>query len=160
MPKKPCTTLSRFPKIKNNMLHSTSIFYCFPFFNLLVLFPFFIFLFSPSSFFLSSSLQVCLANECNTRDGPSDANRCTETTTLEHCGCAAAERGFTIDCNNKAAINAAWNLVKNCSSCDATSACFTNFLIVQSHHDHCKPDDLPLEVELGFHDLVDVCGDG
>ena len=30
------------------------------------------------------------------------------------------------------------------------------FLIIESHHDYCGPNDLPKDVEVGWHDLEDL----
>jgi hypothetical protein len=48
-------------------------------------------------------------------------------------------------------------LVKDClTKCDS-DACKKNFAIVEAHHDFCLHDDVPKEIEVGFHDLEEVC---
>ena len=61
------------------------------------------------------------------------------------CACEAEELGFTIDCNNTAAILTAMAALQadGCSADCSSEECATNFLIVQSHHDYCPEAALP-----------------
>ena len=48
----------------------------------------------------------------------------------------------------------------NCASvCTEEEApdCFRHYLIVQSHHDYCPEEGIPVEVEDGFHDFDTAC---
>ena len=77
---------------------------------------------------------------------------------LPTCACLAAELGFTIDCSKTAPMQTAYDaLVKDClTKCDSDE-CKKNFAIVEAHHDFCLHDDVPKEIEVGFHDLEEVC---
>jgi len=74
------------------------------------------------------------------------------------CACLAKDLGFEIDCTATAVIETAYDaVVKDCLT-DCTSAdCKKNFAIVESHHDFCLHDQVPKRVEVGFHDLEEVC---
>jgi hypothetical protein len=74
------------------------------------------------------------------------------------CGCHAESLGFTIDCTKPSVIQAAYDFceatcLKDCSSAE----CKKNFAIVEAHHDFCLHDQVPIKVEVGFHDLEEVC---
>merc|ERR1719506_2481100 len=43
--------------------------------------------------------------------------------------------------------------------CDNNDDCKKNFAIVEAHHDFCLHDDVPQDVEIGFHDLEEACGE-
>jgi hypothetical protein len=79
-------------------------------------------------------------------------------TKLPTCGCHAEALGFKIDCEKTAVIQTAYDYcAKNClTKCDSDD-CKKNFAIVESHHDFCLHDQVPKEVEVGFHDLEEVC---
>lgn len=76
------------------------------------------------------------------------------------CACEAKELGFTIDCltNGDGLLSAVASLQEN--SCDKdckSEACRKNFLIVQSHHDHCLHDEVPSVVEDALHTYEGIC---
>ena len=48
------------------------------------------------------------------------------------------------------------NCAAICSE-DEAPECFRQYLIVQSHHDHCPEEGLPEELEDGFHDFDTAC---
>jgi hypothetical protein len=77
---------------------------------------------------------------------------------LPVCACHAADLGFTIDCKTPAPISTAYEYCKaNCLTDCTSAACKKNFAIVESHHDFCLHDQVPHEVEVGFHSLEDIC---
>jgi hypothetical protein len=43
-----------------------------------------------------------------------------------------------------------------CDDHDFAGTCMKYFLIIESHHDYCGPNDLPKDVEVGWHDLEDL----
>jgi len=77
---------------------------------------------------------------------------------LPTCGCHAEALGFKIECTKSAPIQTAYDYCKNNCLTDCKSdECKKNFAIVESHHDFCLHDQVPQEVEVGFHDLEEVC---
>jgi hypothetical protein len=48
-------------------------------------------------------------------------------------------------------------LVADCLTDCTSEACTTNFAFVETHHDFCLHNQVPTEVEVGFHDLEEVC---
>jgi hypothetical protein len=74
------------------------------------------------------------------------------------CACLAQDLEFTIDCTATAVIDKAYDYcAANClTKCDSAE-CTKNFAIVEAHHDFCLHDQVPKEVEVGFHDLEEVC---
>ena len=65
---------------------------------------------------------------------------------------------FTIDCTDTAVIEAAYDaVVADCLTDCSSAACEMNFAIVEAHHDFCLHDQVPHRVEVGFHDLEEVC---
>jgi len=77
---------------------------------------------------------------------------------LPTCGCLAAELGFTIDCTKQTPMQDAYDaLEKDCLKDCTSDACKKNWAIVETHHDFCLHDQVPKEVEVGFHDLEEVC---
>ena len=74
------------------------------------------------------------------------------------CGCLAKNLGFTIDCTATADIEAAYDaLVASCLTDCSSATCAENFAFVEAHHDFCLHDQVPKRVEVGFHDLEEVC---
>ena len=74
------------------------------------------------------------------------------------CGCLAKNLGFTIDCTATADIEAKYDaLVANCLTDCSSASCAENFAFIEAHHDFCLHDQVPKEVEVGFHDLEEVC---
>lgn len=64
------------------------------------------------------------------------------------CACEAEEFGFSIDCNNTAAMLESMQFLQSngcAADCSEETAmdCAVNWLIVQSHHDYCPEDALP-----------------
>merc|ERR1711988_94312 len=87
------------------------------------------------------------------------------------CGCEAAEFGFTITCASTTAVSDALTYLNaNCNSenCKdehtdrrrSENECYKNYLILQSHHDHCLHDDLLQNEETEFHKFQKMCGEG
>lgn len=77
----------------------------------------------------------------------------------EPCACVAASLGFNIDCTATAAMTDSLNFLKSggcATECDS-DACQKAWYVVQTHHDYCKTDELPTEVEDDFHDFDEVC---
>lgn len=77
----------------------------------------------------------------------------------QSCACAAEEYGLNIDCSATAAMLDATTLLKNAGCADdcSSEACKEAYLTVQSHHDYCPEDEIPEEVEDGFHDYDASC---
>jgi len=50
-------------------------------------------------------------------------------------------------------------MVGHVPRCALPSACRMNFQIVQAHHDHCRPADVPPEASHAFHEFVGVCSE-
>jgi hypothetical protein len=75
---------------------------------------------------------------------------------LPVCGCLAQDMGFTIDCSDQDAMQAAYDAVVACTGCSSTE-CRKNFAIVEAHHDFCLHDEVPHDVEIGFHALENKC---
>jgi hypothetical protein len=70
---------------------------------------------------------------------------------LPACACLAADLGFEIDCGKPAPMQAAYDaLVSDCLTDCSSAACKKNWAIVESHHDFCLHDQVPLEVKLAF----------
>ena len=64
----------------------------------------------------------------------------------------------TLDCTQTAEIEGAYDfLVANCLKCCSSKECEEAFAFVEAHHDFCLHDQVPKEVEVGFHDLEEVC---
>jgi hypothetical protein len=77
---------------------------------------------------------------------------------LPTCACLAGDLGFKIDCTATQVIQDAYDaLTKDCLKDCKSAACTKNFAIVESHHDFCLHDQVPKAVEVGFHDLEEVC---
>lgn len=84
------------------------------------------------------------------------------------CGCAAADFDFKIDCVNIEPITAAVAALDGCTKAKCTftahddhehdehteeeDACIKNYLILQSHHDHCPPGVLSEAHKEAFHE--------
>merc|ERR1719316_1739615 len=71
------------------------------------------------------------------------------------CVCQAQEKGWKLDCSNKAKIGAAvTNLDANaaCKAADPPADCIDNYYVMQAHHDHCLHDQLPTGIEKKLHD--------
>jgi hypothetical protein len=79
-----------------------------------------------------------------------------EALKLPICACLAEELDFVIDCSKPDAVKTAYDAVKACTDCSAGD-CYKNWAIVETHHDLCFHDEIPMEVEVGFHDLEEVC---
>jgi hypothetical protein len=78
--------------------------------------------------------------------------------TVPTCACLAQDLGFTIDCTKTSVIDAAYDyLTANCNTNCAQLDCPKNWAIVESHHDFCLHDQVPKEVEIGFHALEQTC---
>uniref|UniRef100_A0A6U6G742 Spondin domain-containing protein n=1 Tax=Odontella aurita TaxID=265563 RepID=A0A6U6G742_9STRA len=92
-------------------------------------------------------------------EGHSHSHGDHEETSGKSCACAAKEYKFNIDCTATAAMLDAMAFLKNagCASDCSPTACETNYLIVQAHHDYCPEDKIPQEVEDGFHDYDTQC---
>jgi hypothetical protein len=75
---------------------------------------------------------------------------------LPICACMAEDMDFEINCAKPAAVKAAYDKVVACSDC-STDECTKNWAIVEAHHDLCFHDEIPKEVEVGFHDLEEKC---
>uniref|UniRef100_A0A7S0GH55 Uncharacterized protein n=1 Tax=Proboscia inermis TaxID=420281 RepID=A0A7S0GH55_9STRA len=78
---------------------------------------------------------------------------------LHPCACEAEEFGFKIDCNDEGTMLAAMTVLKtkSCATDCSSDECEKNYLIVQSHHDHCRESSIPEEIEDGFHDYDETC---
>jgi hypothetical protein len=81
---------------------------------------------------------------------------------LPTCACHADALDFTIDCKKASdtagIVTTSYEYCKtNCLTDCSSAACKKNFAIVESHHDFCLHDQVPKTVEVGFHDLEDVC---
>ena len=64
----------------------------------------------------------------------------------------------TLDCTATADIEEAYDfLVANCLKCCGSEECEHAFAFVEAHHDFCLHDQVPHRVEVGFHDLEEVC---
>jgi len=71
------------------------------------------------------------------------------------CVCAAKEKGWKLDCANKAAINSAVAALEAKAACKAVKPpadCIDNYYVMQAHHDHCLHDQLPTGIEKKLHD--------
>eukprot|EP00579_Thalassiosira_antarctica_P001491 CAMPEP_0201872914 /NCGR_PEP_ID=MMETSP0902-20130614/5526_1 /ASSEMBLY_ACC=CAM_ASM_000551 /TAXON_ID=420261 /ORGANISM="Thalassiosira antarctica, Strain CCMP982" /LENGTH=236 /DNA_ID=CAMNT_0048399347 /DNA_START=50 /DNA_END=760 /DNA_ORIENTATION=+ len=81
------------------------------------------------------------------------------TAEVHSCACEAEEFGFQIDCEARGAmLNAMSFLTTNGCATDCSSAdCEKNYLIVQSHHDYCPEENIPEDIEDGFHDYDVSC---
>ena len=78
---------------------------------------------------------------------------------LPICACLAADFGFSIDCSAQDKIQESYDAaMADCFSDCSSEPCRKNFAIVEAHHDSCSHANVPLEVELGFHDLEKSCG--
>jgi hypothetical protein len=64
---------------------------------------------------------------------------------VHKCACESVEFGFSIDCDDTAAMLTAMAALQagGCSADCSSAECEKNFLIVQSHHDYCAEDALP-----------------
>jgi hypothetical protein len=73
-----------------------------------------------------------------------------------NCVCKAKEKGWRLDCTNKAAIQGAvTNLDAKEDVCKAEGPpedCVQNYHVMQAHHDHCLHDALPTGIEKKLHD--------
>merc|ERR1719354_243033 len=79
----------------------------------------------------------------------------------EECVCISEEMGWPIDCSNQKIMQAAYDLLiqNNCDKNCHSHVCQDNFYIVQAHHDRCLDDQVPEDIEKGFHDFEDRCDD-
>jgi hypothetical protein len=73
------------------------------------------------------------------------------------CVCQAQDHGWTLDCNDKAAIQAAVDRLEANAACKAAGAktidaCKDDYYVMQAHHDHCLHDQLPTGIEKLLHD--------
>uniref|UniRef100_A0A7S1BZH0 Uncharacterized protein n=1 Tax=Corethron hystrix TaxID=216773 RepID=A0A7S1BZH0_9STRA len=77
----------------------------------------------------------------------------------EPCACVAEEQGFSIDCSDTATMLASLNELKtrSCATDCSSAECVKHYFIVQSHHDYCPEENIPQEVEDGFHDYDETC---
>jgi hypothetical protein len=75
---------------------------------------------------------------------------------LPLCACMAEDMDFEINCAKPDAVKAAYDKVVACSGCSSDD-CIKNWAIVETHHDLCFHDEIPKEVEVGFHDLEEKC---
>jgi hypothetical protein len=75
------------------------------------------------------------------------------------CACEAEELGFKIDCSDTATMLAALQVLQSsgCSTQCDSDVCIKSYFIVQSHHDYCPEEGVPVEIEDGFHDYDEVC---
>ncbi|GHP04989.1 hypothetical protein PPROV_000374100 [Pycnococcus provasolii] len=76
----------------------------------------------------------------------------------EPCGCWAKKYDFPIDCANaKTTVAAAVDyLQKNiCENKKEDEACKKQFAILNTHHDYCYHDDLPMSAEIAIHSYED-----
>ena len=109
--------------------------------------------------------ESCAQHFCNTADGPFEL-KCEDHdhdhdhdhedhAEEESCACVAEQQGWTIDCAKPAPVSAAATYLtdNNCKDNNTTDACEMNFHIIQSHHDFCGYDDIPVEAELLVHEL-------
>merc|ERR1719428_1797650 len=72
-----------------------------------------------------------------------------------NCVCQAKEKGWKLDCTNKAAISEAvakLDAKAECKAKDAPAECVLNYHVMQAHHDHCLHDALPTGIEKTLHD--------
>ena len=72
-----------------------------------------------------------------------------------NCVCQAKEKGWKLDCTNKAAISEAvakLDAKAECKAKDAPADCVLNYHVMQAHHDHCLHDALPTGIEKTLHD--------
>jgi hypothetical protein len=77
---------------------------------------------------------------------------------MKTCGCLAGELGFKIDCTDQKTMEASYKaLTKDCLTDCSSDACKKDWGIVETHHDFCLHDEVPHEVEVGFHDLEEKC---
>jgi hypothetical protein len=74
------------------------------------------------------------------------------------CGCALKALDLTVTCD-KVQVQAAYDALvsNNCAADCASGDCSKNYLIVQSAHDYCHHEDLPVAVEKGFHTWETAC---
>jgi len=84
------------------------------------------------------------------------------------CGCAAKDFDFQIDCESSTMVSNAIKALAGCTSAKCTftehddhahdeheeeeEACIKNWLILQSHHDHCLPTVLSEDEKNKFHE--------
>jgi len=71
------------------------------------------------------------------------------------CVCQAKEKGWKLDCTQKAKISeAVANLEAKaaCKAADPPEDCVLNYHVMQAHHDHCLHDALPMGIEKTLHD--------
>merc|ERR1719158_2747116 len=71
------------------------------------------------------------------------------------CVCQAKEKGWKLDCTQKAKISeAVANLEAKaaCKAADPPADCVLNYHVMQAHHDHCLHDALPMGIEKTLHD--------
>jgi len=75
------------------------------------------------------------------------------------CACEAEELGFAMDCTETQSMLDALRILKDqdCATDCSSAACEKNYYIVQAHHDFCPKEDIPEEIEDGFHDFDESC---
>merc|ERR1719171_412949 len=62
------------------------------------------------------------------------------------CLCEAKEKGWKLDCTNKAAIEASVKKLDAKAACKAVNPpadCIPDYYVMQAHHDHCLHNQLP-----------------
>ncbi|CAJ1934629.1 unnamed protein product [Cylindrotheca closterium] len=112
--------------------------------------------------FLTLSLAALIATTTTTVSANEAEDGHTHTNDHEHghkCACDAITYDFDIDCANTQAMTDALARLQagQCASNCNNFACEKDWLIVQTHHDHCPEDGIPVAIENGFHDYDGVC---
>eukprot|EP00588_Corethron_pennatum_P005516 CAMPEP_0194292360 /NCGR_PEP_ID=MMETSP0169-20130528/45462_1 /TAXON_ID=218684 /ORGANISM="Corethron pennatum, Strain L29A3" /LENGTH=373 /DNA_ID=CAMNT_0039040519 /DNA_START=17 /DNA_END=1138 /DNA_ORIENTATION=+ len=77
----------------------------------------------------------------------------------EPCACMAEEHDFTIDCKDTAGmLNSLTELkTRTCATNCSSPECVKHYYVIQAHHDYCPEEDIPEEIEDGFHDYDQGC---
>ncbi|CAJ1934628.1 unnamed protein product [Cylindrotheca closterium] len=75
------------------------------------------------------------------------------------CACEAIEFDYVIDCSDIVAMTEALGRLQSggCALDCTSGTCDRDWLIVQTHHDHCPEANIPLTIETDFHDYDQVC---
>jgi hypothetical protein len=72
------------------------------------------------------------------------------------CVCQAKKGGWKLNCADKAKVQQSVTNLKANAACKAPkppqSPCVDNYYVMQTHHDHCLHDDLPIGIEKDLHD--------
>jgi len=106
--------------------------------------------------------------KCNVKDADTYSHTCDEDDHGDHddhnmkkhsCACEAQEFKFKIDCTDAAQMATALNTIKTkgCAADCTVAECEKNYLIVQSHHDFCREDQISEDLEKSFHDYDQSC---